>query len=133
MNKIVKFAVPVVALLSLTACASSTPAPQPQPTIDQGQSLQQGLPDEVPYDPPALSNEDIFYAYISDNFPGTSRSAALNLGNAICSALGEGTSLLEIGNIGVNSGFTPEQAGQIVGASIGALCPEYKYLVDQLS
>jgi len=131
MNKIIKFAVPVVALLSLTACSTTTPAPQP--VIDQGQSLQQGVPDAAPYDPPVLSDEDVFYAYISENFPGTSRSAALNLGNAICSALGEGTSLLEIGNIGVNSGFTPEQAGQIVGASIGALCPEYKYLVDQLS
>lgn len=133
MNKIIKFGIPVVALLSLAACSTTTATPQPTPTIDQGQSLQQGLPDAVPYDPPAPSNEDVFYAYISDNFPGTSRTDALNLGNAICSALGQGSSLLEIGNIGVNSGFTPEQAGQIVGASIGALCPEYKYLVDQLS
>lgn len=131
MNKIIKFAVPVVALLSLTACSTTTPAPQP--VIDQGQSLQQGLPDAAPYDPPVLSDEDVFYAYISDNFPGVTRTQALQLGNGICIALGEGSTLLEIGNIGVNSGFTPEQAGQIVGASIGALCPEYKYLVDQLS
>lgn len=133
MNKIIKFAVPVVALLSLTACTSSTPAPQPQPTIDQGQSLQQGLPDSAPYEPPAPSNEDVFYAYVSSNFPGITRTQALNLGNAICTSLGQGSSLLEIGAVGVNSGFTPEQSGQIVGASIGALCPEYKYLVDQLS
>ena len=101
--------------------------------IDQGQSLQQGLSDEAPYQPPAQSNEDVFYAYVSGNFPGITRTQALNLGNAICTSLGQGSSLLEIGAVGVNSGFTPEQSGQIVGASIGALCPEYKYLVDQLS
>ena len=131
MNKIIKFVVPFVAFLSLAACSTTTT--EPEPKIDQGQSLQQGLSDEAPYQPPAQSNEDVFYAYVSGNFPGITRTQALNLGNAICTSLGQGSSLLEIGAVGVNSGFTPEQSGQIVGASIGALCPEYKYLVDQLS
>lgn len=126
------FSLVAVVLFFLTACSTSSDnANTPNNTVDQGQSLQQGVP-APQLEPQTQSNEDTYYLYLSSEFPGIDRSSALQLGKAICLSLGEGTGLLEIGQIGVNAGFTPEQAGTIVGASIAALCPEYKYLVDQL-
>jgi len=117
----------------LAACGTSTSTPAPtQEPIQQGQTLQQPVPAPA-YDPPVQSNQDIFLEYIHSNFgDDVNDSSALGLANAICDSLGQGTDLLTIGQIGIDSGFTAEQAGKIVGASIAAFCPEYKYLVDQL-
>ena len=125
MNKLIKWSVPAVLVLSLTACAGNS---------NQATSSNDATVQEQPqYQAPAPSKEDVFFAYVSSEFPDVDRATAVELGYTICQALSNGRSLLEIGQTGVNSGFTPEQAGKLVGASIGALCPEYKYLVDQLS
>jgi hypothetical protein len=126
------FSLVAVVLFFLSACSTSNDsATTPNNTVDKGQYFQEEAPSPR-LAPQTQSNEDIYYLYISSEFPAINRSTALQLGNAICLAIGEGTGLYEIGQIGVNEGFTPEQAGKLVGASIGALCPEYKYLVDQL-
>lgn len=111
-----------VALL-IGGCSSTPSSPAPEP-IQQGQSLQQPVPAPA-YEPPVETDEDRFMSVIGPEFPGVPRSTAVNLGRAICTALDEGLSFLQVGQVGVDNGFTPEQAGTLVGASIGAFCPEY--------
>jgi len=123
------FSLVVVVLFFLAACGNSNDST----ATKNNTTYQNESPEQVaPYQAPEPTKEDVFYGYINSEFPGIDRGSALQLGNVICQALGQGTGLLEIGQIGVNAGFTPTQAGKIVGASIGSLCPEYKYLVDQL-
>ena len=132
MKKIV-IGVSVVSLALLIAgCSSSAPTAAPEP-IQQGNSLQA----PVPYDPPVYSEEDAgekaFLSLVQSEFGPVEDSTALALGNSVCSALESGASLLAVGQVIVDNGFSSAQAGTLVGASIAGLCPEYEYLVNQLN
>lgn len=109
-------------------CSSSTDTatPAPAPVVTQ----------DPPVYPPAPSESDVrrqaFLAVIGQEFPTVDATTALQTGEAICQALGQGASLYQIGQTAIESGFTASQAGTLVGASVAGLCPEYQYLVDQL-
>lgn len=120
-KKITLAVVASIVALSAVGCASSpapsnlAPAPAPAPAYDP-----------PVYEPPAETNEDVYYALISDRFPGVSRSTAVDLGKSICDALDAGASIIDVGEVAVSNGFSYSDAGYIVGASIGAFCPQYE-------
>jgi serine/threonine-protein kinase len=122
MNKRITLAVVAsLVALSVTGCASSpapsNSAPAPAPVYSY---------DPPVYEPPAQSEEDIFYSVIEPRFPGVSRSTAVTLGKSVCSALDSGASILDVGQVAVNNGFSYSDAGYLVGAAIATFCPEYE-------
>jgi hypothetical protein len=77
--------------------------------------------------------EEQAYLATLDHFgvPYSSASAAVAAGESVCDGLDAGLTLNQIAVIALDaSGYTPRQVGYIVGASVGALCDEYLYLLD---
>jgi len=117
--------------LFVAGCSSSTPTAAPAP------APQAQAPAPAPYDPPVYSEKDAgeqaFLSLVQSEFGPVGDATALALGNSVCSALESGASLLAVGQVIVDNGFSSAQAGTLVGASIAGLCPEYEYLVNQLN
>lgn len=67
------------------------------------------------------------------NVPFSNESGAISLGHTVCSMIGQGhspaTVMSGIANNGTQYRYTYGQAGSLVGASIGAFCPQYGSLV----
>lgn len=69
----------------------------------------------------ALDSEGIYYS---------SEAAAIDAGESVCEGLDAGLSLRAIGAVAMNAGYSASDAGYILGAAVGAFCPEYSYLIE---
>lgn len=54
----------------------------------------------------------------------------ISLGSEICNAFDNGMSFREMVMAGMGSEFTASEQGAMIGASIGAYCPEYEYKLN---
>ncbi|MBY6385507.1 DUF732 domain-containing protein [Rhodococcus erythropolis] len=62
-------------------------------------------------------------------FPDTSDSTALEAGRTACASFRKGEEFMDISLMTYFNGpdsWTPENAGQLVGAAVSAFCPQYK-------
>lgn len=67
--------------------------------------------------------------YLAANHQDATDDALIGAGQAVCDGLRAGVNLLAATQIGVTSGLTNDEASGLVGASIGALCPEFRVLI----
>lgn len=78
---------------------------------------------------PELSNaEDFIYTAVIEDLrvPVKDREDAIKLGHTICAWFDEGASLMEIGVTLMDTrGWTPTQAGHVIGAATGVYCPHH--------
>ena len=59
-----------------------------------------------------------------------SPSATIKAGQALCSALDRGADLEDVAEVVFdNTRLTPRKAGQFIGFTIGAYCPEYRNIL----
>lgn len=100
---------------SIEAPAVTTEAEQPEPSIEWTAPTK---PD-IDWDQAYLDTLDMGDIYYPDD------AAAINLGHAICDGYDAGLSTITIGGIATDEGFTPYDAGYIIGAAVSAYCPEY--------
>lgn len=97
----------VLAALALTGCGSDGPS-----QAEMERALVEVINEEIP-ETVSVPDQDI-----------------IDLGESICDRLDAGENILSVAYSGVEAGFEPRQAGFIVGASVGALCPEHEDLVE---
>lgn len=57
-------------------------------------------------------------------FPHVNRSTITSLGRAICEQLHDGVGFTSVAKLALESGFTAAQGGQLIGAAVGAYCPD---------
>lgn len=77
--------------------------------------------------PPAWadSSDDVFISALQGaGFPSVSRSTITGLGRSICDQLHNGVGFKKIATIAMDAGFTPGQGGDLMGAAVGAYCPD---------
>lgn len=83
---------------------------------------------------PTLSESDkdkLFIKYLEINdvpLVSAAPEQAVDLAHTICDALSSGVSLRQLA-VPMLKEFTPTQAGQIMGAAVGAYCPENEGLI----
>lgn len=74
---------------------------------------------------PTATTEELFVMYVRskvDRVSGASDETIVSLGKSVCEALEAGNSLDEVGSMFLSEGWSPEDAGAIIGASQGAFC-----------
>lgn len=54
----------------------------------------------------------------------SSEANAVAAGRSVCRYLETGAGVLDAADVATNAGYTPSQAGRIVGAAIAAFCPD---------
>jgi hypothetical protein len=119
----------VAAGLSLTACSSD---PDLTPTIDAAPSSSTAAAPSSTYRPPApriTTDREAFLDEmrdegITDTYAVT-ESDMTTLGNAMCTALGAGTTPVAIRQMGVDNGMPRSTADTILDAAIIHLCPQH--------
>ncbi len=57
----------------------------------------------------------------------------MDLGNRVCQQSRGGTGLDDVANNVIGEGFSPGQAGIIMGAAAGILCPDMQAAMDRWS
>ncbi len=66
---------------------------------------------------PGAGFDHVFIAALQDSgFPSVNRSTITGLGRSICDQLHNGVGFTKVATIGLDSGFTPAQTGNLMGA-----------------
>jgi len=121
----------IVPALVLTACAGT---PAATVTVTASAPAQAPMMDPPQDAYPMSVREEAFYQTLVDQF-GTAvvndKATAVALGKSVCAALNQyGAAGIDMTmQNGVDAGFTPYEAGFIIGASVAAFCPENKGLI----
>lgn len=115
----------IVSALALSSCGLSSIADDSgsSPSTSQ-QSAGRGTDGRVP--------DDVYVRYIRESVPVDPLSKdqdIVNLGNNVCYAFDAGMSFGDVAVTLLDSGFNPDNAGKIIGASVGAFCPEHKEVI----
>jgi hypothetical protein len=78
---------------------------------------------------------DIAYLATLDQFGVyyNTDQTAITLGHSVCDALASGLTPTTIVRIGQRTGYSPTDAGYIVGAAIGAYCDQYSWMIGMPS
>lgn len=77
--------------------------------------------------------DSIYLELLRDEIPDLNHvedDLIINLGSEICNAFDNGMSFREMVMAGMGSEFTASEQGAMIGASIGAYCPEYEYKLN---
>jgi hypothetical protein len=116
----------VTAVLALTGCGSTDTAPSVGAGVwDAADTTAPELPDLLPEPGHTLGESAYLDTLDMGDVTYSSDDAALTAGEAICDFLrGGGSSLMAVDIVLENTGYTSFEAGYIVGAAQGALCPE---------
>jgi len=94
----------------------TAPAPAPAPETDTG----------------SRGEEAYLYTMKTEPYFATLPDAdLLEVGYVVCTALGQSMPLDSLLALALQNGIPAHEAGVLVGASVGALCPEYTPLVEQ--
>lgn len=122
----------VAVALVLTGCGSSDEEPNYDSTF--GQERQGGSFERSPEPPPDESiSGQAFVAALQSEYPGefglVPDKELVSMGQSVCSAFDGGMSFAEAVEIGVSSGYSYPVSGYIIGASIGAMCPEHEGVI----
>jgi hypothetical protein len=70
--------------------------------------------------------EDAYVETVHARIPSMTRAGALEIGRAICRMFDAGAEWVEVLAVLLDSELTSDNAGYLVGASTGALCPEHQ-------
>lgn len=62
-------------------------------------------------------------------FSSISDDVLVELVQSTCDALDRGATATQLSEAGINSGFTPQQVGWVLGAGVAAYCPEYNDVI----
>lgn len=78
-----------------------------------------------------LSEQDIndmafMMSMDSEDIPYSSREAIIELGHAVCDGLASGSDETAIALVIADKGYSPSNAGYIVGAAQSSYCPQYR-------
>lgn len=129
----------LIVLVVLLAACSGGGEPQPvatvteRVTIIEREAAPESTPGPAPVQPEVNVSEAVFLEVLNKNGISTTgiESTMLQLGDEICTAFETGASFMEVLGVLMDSGFTDEQSGTIMGAAVGALCPHVKDDVEQ--
>lgn len=118
----------VLAVILLGGCSNDT-EPQPAPTVEQT------TPAPVPEPEPTFDADAAYIEVISDVYPAfdadaTIRAQAISLGHEVCGAFDRGATFDQVAEVAIES-FEPKVAGTIIGAAVGAYCPEHTGLINE--
>ena len=116
------FVVATVSALALSSCGLSSIASDSSssPSVSVQQSAGRGTDGRVP--------DDVYVRYIRESVPVDPLAKdqdIVNLGNNVCYAFDAGMSFNDVAVTLIDSGFNAGNAGRIIGASVGAFCPEH--------
>lgn len=110
------------ATVTVTEPASPTPTPTTEPTTAAPTSSNKfGLPDDVVKE---LYLENLRKAFPRELGPVTD-DTLIGVGESACKALDTGVSVESLYLTGMESGFSPDVSGGIVGAAIVAFCDRH--------
>lgn len=116
-----------IAALALAGCGAST----------TGSSYQ--APETTQYVPQTTQttygDDDLFVAAVSSEYPAVmgqlgGRSQLIRLGNLICQAIDEGSTLADFAMLAVDNDVDPEMLGFIMGVAISIYCPNNEWFLS---
>lgn len=84
-------------------------------------------------DPDQVSVASYLQTLDQAHVPYDNAGEMVDLGNTVCRQARGGTALDEVGQNVINNGFTPSQAGFIMGAAVGIFCPDMQSAMDSWS
>ena len=117
-----------ITAVALSACSKDSP--ESTPTVTVTSAPQETVPGGPP--PPPMSSdseEEIFIDVVRGeiDYLGGSDQDLINLGYEICESFDYGESFSDVTIVIMdNAGVAPYDAGFIIGASVGAFCPEHE-------
>lgn len=117
------------AVLPLTACGGAEDTER-HGLVGDDAAIAESV-ESAPAPPPAMPSDEELYVATLDlqDIYYSSESAAVGAGRAACRSLDAGMSFYQVGLSAVGAGYSPEDAGYIVGAAISAFCPEHEHLI----
>lgn len=123
----------LAAALLLTACGGAEDTERHGLVGDDAAIAEsvESVPAPAPAPPPAMPSDEELYVATLDiqGVYYSAPDAAVAAGRAACDSLDAGMSFYAVGMSAVGAGYSPEDAGYIVGAAIGAFCPEHEDLI----
>ncbi|MGH7954445.1 MAG: DUF732 domain-containing protein [Gloeomargaritales cyanobacterium] len=76
-------------------------------------------------------SDQLFIANLDKgNVPHTDDSQTIKLGHSVCTQLDSGVSFVSVGLSLMSTGLDVNQAGFLIGTSIGAYCPSHTGLIS---
>ncbi|WP_182349505.1 DUF732 domain-containing protein [Tomitella gaofuii] len=122
-----------VVLLAGVGTAVGTGTDTTQEPAPVAQEATQAPTTQAPTPKKAKSVDDVFLDYLDgQGIYYSTPKAAVEMGHLICGAFDDGATFRQVGItlLSADTGYTPEQLGQWIGASVGAYCPQFSDVVD---
>ena len=112
----------VIAAANAAAPQVSTPTPTPAPAVRAAATIPAGATSST-----GGTHAAAYLAVLADAglLDGVPEDQALTLGHTVCTFLAAGNTIYDAGEVAMASGFTPTQAGTLVGTAIAAFCPRF--------
>ena len=120
----------VVALVAVTVLAACSGGSKPAPTVTVTKTPN-GSASVAPSTRAGLTNAAIDRAYLSvmrPVLPGVKDATLKELAHDVCASFDAGSTWIQQVATIVHSGLNGHQAGELIGASTGAYCPQYSHL-----
>ncbi|MEE6178075.1 DUF732 domain-containing protein [Mycobacterium sp. 050134] len=92
-----------------------------------------GMPPDARADPDPVSVAAFLETLNQAHIPYDNAGKMVDLGNTVCRQSRGGTAFDDVGESVVGNGFTPAQAGLIMGAAVATFCPDMQPAMDRWS
>jgi ABC-type glycerol-3-phosphate transport system substrate-binding protein len=118
----------LASIAALSACSGSTEGVASEPTPEKTYTQPAYTP------PPVVNEEEVYIQFVrargSYDIEVSSDETLISLGKSLCNALESGASAETVIQMGLDSNVSGDDVALILGASIGAFCPDQKYKLE---
>lgn len=109
-----------------TTTAEIVPVEAAPPVVEEQPKNPEDMVPGVDYDPKDLFVLNLMVGKVKY----TSEPEVIQAAENICTAIGNGTPVLNVQLKAYKSGYSAHDAGYLVGAAVNAYCPQYEYLLN---